>query len=403
MITVGFEKIKMEIEYMKNRITLTILIGAIVLAFAGCDGEVAEEDSASEENEIEEEVTEVVAELVSYEAGSYVVDQDIPAGEYIIFESKKNADYPEYYEEHMKEKTEKIRNHEIYSRGDSFVFITDAHADGDYNAFHFEGLIRNVWNNTGVRMVVSGGDNINSTNDVESMLLLQREYASKFEFAGSNFINVIGNHEWYTDPYNPDGDRPTYDELYNTLSKRYEDTYDGKGAMNSYFFDNRIQKIRYFVLPCDFNCKITEEQVVYFLEELENVPDGYSVVLFTHAPLIDDATALRVGYDPIINGLAALKTADMFEYGGVNYDFADSDVDVIGVFSGHTHKDGNLTVNGINIICTTSDSYKSEQGPLTRTLGTVTEQAFDVVQIDMDSRKIYLTRIGAGSDREFNY
>lgn len=31
------------------------------------------------------------------------------------------------------------------------------------------------------------------------------------------------------------------------------------------------------------------------------------------------------------------------------------------------------------------------------------EQAFDVVSIDTTNRKIYCTRIGAGSNREFSY
>lgn len=36
-----------------------------------------------------------------------------------------------------------------------------------------------------------------------------------------------------------------------------------------------------------------------------------------------------------------------------------------------------------------------------RQVGTIYEQAFDVVQIDIDARKLYMTRIGGGADREF--
>jgi hypothetical protein len=58
-------------------------------------------------------------------------------------------------------------------------------------------------------------------------------------------------------------------------------------------------------------------------------------------------------------------------------------------------------VNGYALISTTTDAWRlqaSSQG-LTRTVGTYTEQAFDVVHISKTNQTVYLTRIGAGSDR----
>ena len=75
---------------------------------------------------------------------------------------------------------------------------------------------------------------------------------------------------------------------------------------------------------------------------------------------------------------------------------------VICVLSGHRHADGTVeTSAGVRVIASTCDAVL-EQGSLTRTRRTISEGAFDVVQIDLTNSKIYLTRIGAGSNRSYN-
>ena len=79
-------------------------------------------------------------------------------------------------------------------------------------------------------------------------------------------------------------------------------------------------------------------------------------------------------------------------------------LDVIAAFGGHAHIDYSFnTPGGIPVILTTCDSDIQESGGLTRTRGTTTEQAFDVVLINYDTRTIKLVRVGAGSDRTFTY
>ena len=62
----------------------------------------------------------------------------------------------------------------------------------------------------------------------------------------------------------------------------------------------------------------------------------------------------------------------------------------------------------ILITSTTCDAYARQNSNgfqhnvLTRTAGTITEQAFDVCQIDFTNKKLYMKRIGAGSDRTYN-
>lgn len=64
------------------------------------------------------------------------------------------------------------------------------------------------------------------------------------------------------------------------------------------------------------------------------------------------------------------------------------------------------TVPPILVVLTTTDCYAlnhPDTDPTVRQLGTISEQAFDIVQIDTEHRKVYCTRIGAGNDRVFSF
>ena len=65
------------------------------------------------------------------------------------------------------------------------------------------------------------------------------------------------------------------------------------------------------------------------------------------------------------------------------------------------------TLPPILVIMSTTDCYalkhEDELDPTVREVGTITEQAFDIVQIDTKNRKVYCTRIGGGVDREFSF
>ena len=74
------------------------------------------------------------------------------------------------------------------------------------------------------------------------------------------------------------------------------------------------------------------------------------------------------------------------------------------IISGHTHRDRiTATAGGIPIVIVTCDKYRVYTDPVTgnqdlnvtRTLGTITEQAFDVVVLDKTNKKLTFIRIGA--------
>lgn len=95
-----------------------------------------------------------------------------------------------------------------------------------------------------------------------------------------------------------------------------------------------------------------------------------------------------------------------WDYVTVDVDYSSkTTADVIGYFSGHLHADrildNGLPFKFITITCDSDLSYDTNEDE--RISGTDNEHAIDFVTIDKSERKVYLTRLGVGSDREFSY
>ena len=86
----------------------------------------------------------------------------------------------------------------------------------------------------------------------------------------------------------------------------------------------------------------------------------------------------------------------------ISADFSGKGGDVIAWVGGHRHKDYVKTKFGITIVETTSDaSYENYKKLGLR--GSVGEHAFDIFTVDKSNRRVSVTRIGRGEDREFVY
>jgi hypothetical protein len=80
------------------------------------------------------------------------------------------------------------------------------------------------------------------------------------------------------------------------------------------------------------------------------------------------------------------------------------------MFTGHVHGDSIDTTTMVCPLLTilSAGAGANEHNGFTepeggRTAGTDTETSFDVVTINRATRKIYCTRVGAGTDREITY
>ena len=331
---------------------------------------------------------------------------------------------PSYYETQLATKEATIRGYfdNCANNGDGLVFLTDTHFSSDlftsvnptsyFNANHSFALIKDVIAKCAIDKIVFGGDLVNSTPDVDTMLLCMAKFGNRWGTHQKRLRYCVGNHEYFTGNDFGQTTKPTASELYGAGIKYNEDIVLAKGDMNTYYFDNKVQKIRYFIVSCGRDTETTTTQVAWILNQFREVPENYKIVVIGHAFLADNMTAFRGGYKPIADALDAVKAGTTFTYNSITYDYSElNNVTVVCMISGHTHIDGSLTTSGgIPCICTTTDSYKLNSelvdGTPTispRTIDTVDEQAFDIIQFDFTNRKIYCTRIGYGSDREFSY
>jgi CheY-like chemotaxis protein len=86
----------------------------------------------------------------------------------------------------------------------------------------------------------------------------------------------------------------------------------------------------------------------------------------------------------------------------VNVSFSESH-NLVGCFNGHTHYDTLRTIDGITYVSILNSQCGAYSDAPTRTDGTYTKIAYDVITVVPEESKVYLTRFGAGDSREFTY
>lgn len=224
-------------------------------------------------------------------------------------------------------------------------------------------------------------------------------------------------------------------KLYNAIyRKQAKDRTRVFGADGTYFFMDDTQGIRHIFLNSHTdgngsndsnghavynpmkNFVYGKEQLEWLIDVLSNA-NGKDIVVYGH-PLISqsaDGTLLagilnaynnKTSYSNSLTVSAEYWGTDA-EYTNisVNANFANVTGEVIAYFHGHNHKDNidatSYTFPSIGI--TTAGGDVRDSNPVERVVGTATETALDIVTIDKLNRKIYMTRIGAGADRECSY
>ncbi len=230
------------------------------------------------------------------------------------------------------------------------------------------------------------------------------------------------------------GGKKIYDAIFRRQSIDRNRVFGGDG---SYFYVDSPQKVRFIMLNChtdgdgsvDDNGNAVYNSMksgVYGTEQLQwlasaalDIPEDWSVVIMAHQPLnYSKDGSLLAG---IINAYNSKTTyngsVDLSgDYWGsglttdyntsvINVDFSDAKGEIIAFFHGHIHKDviDTTTYSFPCISITTSSADVRDTNPIERVVGTATETALDIVTLDRLNRMIYMTRIGAGIDREISY
>ena len=327
----------------------------------------------------------------------FVIDKN----SYIMSLINSDSFLPFYYDTYLSEKEEEIINKKalIGRGGMTFAFITDQH--WSENTKFSSGLLKKITNACSFSLIVSGGDTITEGITKAKGYRLLCDYINSLKSCDiyNHLIPTIGNHEWN----NPRNNNNTFE-----LMEKEEQFSVMDDKTFSYYIDFPKTKLRMFVISCDYDSSVPPDARKWFASQLLEIPTGYNVILISHVGLVENSGTIskHSGYGFLHAILTAWKNRTSITLWNVPYNYSEAKGKFLFAITGHSHKDAYMYENGILTIGTTCDSYSGELGGLTRTPGTVLEQAFDIVNSKVDDTNgnaVYLTRIGAGVNRAFNY
>lgn len=305
-----------------------------------------------------------------------------------------SADIPPWFSENVKSAAARVREKMlgVGREGDAFVFITDCHWRN--NEKHSPALIRYILKITSVKMVVNGGDYLWGHHDTKQAAIdeiYSCVKALKFNDNGCRTFNVVGNHDHNS---NNNQEKSTYlsaMDAYSVIQKECESNDIIYGGYNYYYWDNRAAQIRYVFFDRRAGAKAEEE--IWLKEVMGTLPNGYSVICFIHgiyqAKKTDEGRIFAIEQQVVL---------DMFE------PYKDR---LICFIQGHTHMDGVFYAYNeqteVPIIITDCDCKRPMAPGVTASVGTITEQCFDIMVVNKKERRIHCIRVGRGADREISF
>ena len=385
--------------------------------------------------------------IAAYVNDSAISDITDISDNLIFMQAVSNIDYdydpeyiPYYWISHLNEKINTINNLQCTDGSNKFSFIVVADVHWASNYQRSPGLIRKIVNECRIPYLLLPGDFTTDATTKDKALANMRKIIKIYSSLGALMLPTMGNHDdnsYHTDSSlnglvsNTIVKGEQYSEVFRQLGNQVE-----FGETGTYFyFDDRFHKIRIISLDvldmsyeADENGKMKykswgfrQKQLDWLCKTALNVPsDEWSIIVMTHIPPGYTSTEMiGTGTEAPYNSVVMLSILEAFKnktsysttiLNGndyditINVDFSNGGGNVIAVVCGHCHYDHLLKWNNsIPVITTLDDSYHVVGDAPTRTKGTITEQAFDVFTVDKTNRTVYVTRIGAGSDRSFTY
>ena len=351
---------------------------------------------------------------VDYETGWTKYEKEIPANTdvAIVFKYDDNSnvenvsslaeivgfsdehiylELPDYYttDGYLKDKVEYIDNliRSCATNGDIFIHISDLHWQG--NQQHSPALIKYITDRIPIKRMFNTGDDFDGT----AVRLSSTKYENVnvlipfIEAFNGDYYWTVGNHDHLL------GYKKTYDDLCATHHQLDDKIVFGGTTKSYYYVDNTQQKIRYIVLDA-FDAGETgythygPEQLSWLENTALNVESGWTILLFCHMIYYSKPSENFEFADISDPRFIALKNI-LVNYNGNGT--------IAAVFQGDAHVDRVFRLAGegsIPVICITTDKCDGALN-VNREVGTINEQAFDVVVVDKANRKITCVRIGA--------
>ena len=314
---------------------------------------------------------------------------------------------------------------------DGFWFITDLHIPR--NRRMSGRILAKLVSETCIDKVLCGGDMPEAFGGRESVDRTIREYCEQWvdavERAGGEFYPAKGNHDFTIRAAMDTQEGFTYPGeftrrvLMRTKAVRHRAVVcDADPEAFCYYVDFPERRMRYIVADTTdrtvanrawwaVDYGIGDAQLSWLAgTALMTVPDGWGVVVMHHVPVA--GVAARNGekrtyaaWRGILEAYQGRRIADAC---GRTFDFTAAKGAIVLDITGHHHAELQSQVNGIWHVTNPCDAaysdYIDRSTPWCPNLpkkerGTVFEQTFDAVQIDMERRMIHFTRVGGGGDR----
>lgn len=252
--------------------------------------------------------------------------------------------------------------------------------------------------------VVDGGASSSSVYTTAETKAQIRYVMEQLKRVGLPMHFALGNHD---DNRYVTGEAFTAEQLYSMFmsycpTDRVSDyTFSGL----NYYYDYPAYNIRVLVVDesdyydNNWHYGYSDETIAWFTAQLAAVPSGYGVLVFTHRGFVqgnNEGGRWHIGQEAMYNAVQS------FINGGGNY---------IATIYGHSHVDYSNTTPWLEISIgsakvhnvTPGDSYPTGSVNPQRIKGTYTEDLWDVLIIQPNSRKIKTVRFGAGNNRAWTY
>ena len=345
---------------------------------------------------------------------------------------------PDYWTETLREKETEIKNivfDSVSKDNDIAMFFTIADPHYPANTGVSTSLMKYLSQKCGIGLTLCLGDLITDSNESrEEGLQRIQDGIINLKNMSERMILTQGNHDTNVQINDSNGqlsaNRIVYDKEWilhtsNKLLSLTNIVFDELGK--AFYYDDDIQKIRFISLDSfegktyeivdgilkSLNLgKATDRQISWLRNvALQNVPDNYSVITFSHlapySPYISNGSEfVTINAGQMGNGSSVLTEIKQFIADGGDY---------IGHFAGHLHhdfisaKDGIISVHSLNDgthwrqASYFGEGYEFVGDSPKKVAGTVNECAFDVVIVNKTTRHVDLIRVGAGNNRTFDY
>lgn len=279
--------------------------------------------------------------------------------------------------------------------GKKYIVLTDSHYVINGTWDHTLANIREVVCKTSIDGIIHLGDFTDGLVSKEINTQYVKLVYENLLSLGLPLFVTLGNHDSNYFHNNPD----TFSEA--EQRELYLSSIDCETDKLYYYRDDEDTKIRMvFLHSHDYRENnrygYSDEELKWFNRTLNGTPSEYKVLVWSHVPPM---AKYHYWSDVMRNGDAMMDVL-------VTFNESRNNKGVLAWIHGHNHADAIWNERGISIVslgCNKCEYFedKKPDGTTTypRKLGTVSEDLWDVLNIDEDGRLRFI-RFGAGVDRE---